>query len=108
MALLARSARNKNRKSLFVVFFFVWFVGSLITDAVATNKQGRTGSLSGGWQTMNRPPVSGGGGQQCQSAPANKDVEGLNAANQGKLAVGDFSSGYLPCIVSAYLNLIEM
>lgn len=36
-----------------------------------------------------------------------KDVDGLSAINQGKLAVGDLVTGFLPCTASGVLELIN-
>ncbi|EFX72364.1 hypothetical protein DAPPUDRAFT_326336 [Daphnia pulex] len=37
----------------------------------------------------------------------NKDVDGLNTINQGKLAVGDLASGFLPCTPNGCMELIR-
>jgi methylenetetrahydrofolate dehydrogenase (NADP+)/methenyltetrahydrofolate cyclohydrolase/formyltetrahydrofolate synthetase len=37
----------------------------------------------------------------------NKDVDGLNTINQGKLAVGDLASGFLPCAPNGCIELIR-
>jgi len=37
----------------------------------------------------------------------NKDVDGLNTGNQGKLAVGDLLSGFLPCTPNGCMELIK-
>ena len=36
-----------------------------------------------------------------------KDVDGLNTKNQGKVAVGDLATGFLPCTPSGCLELIK-
>ncbi len=36
-----------------------------------------------------------------------KDVDGLNTINQGKLAVGDLVSGFLPCTPNGCMELIK-
>ena len=36
-----------------------------------------------------------------------KDVDGLNTINQGKLAVGDLVSGFLPCTPNGCVELIK-
>ena len=36
-----------------------------------------------------------------------KDVDGLNTINQGKLAVGDLVSGFLPCTPNGCVDLIK-
>jgi len=36
-----------------------------------------------------------------------KDVDGLNTGNQGKLAVGDLLSGFLPCTPNGCMELIK-
>jgi 5,10-methylene-tetrahydrofolate dehydrogenase/methenyl tetrahydrofolate cyclohydrolase len=42
------------------------------------------------------------------SVATSKDVEGLNTENQGKLSLQDWSSGYLPSIALACLELIKL
>uniref|UniRef100_A0A0N8EMW6 C-1-tetrahydrofolate synthase, cytoplasmic n=3 Tax=Daphnia magna TaxID=35525 RepID=A0A0N8EMW6_9CRUS len=37
----------------------------------------------------------------------NKDVDGLNSRNQGKVAVGDLATGFLPCTPSGCLELVK-
>ncbi len=37
----------------------------------------------------------------------NKDVDGLNTINQGKVAVGDLSTGFLPCTPNGCVELIK-
>jgi methylenetetrahydrofolate dehydrogenase (NADP+) / methenyltetrahydrofolate cyclohydrolase / formyltetrahydrofolate synthetase len=41
------------------------------------------------------------------SVATSKDVDGLNTENQGKVAVGDLSSGFLPCTPFGCLELIR-
>jgi len=36
-----------------------------------------------------------------------KDVDGLNTINEGKLAIGDLSSGFVPCTPAGCLHLIK-
>ncbi|KAK2710584.1 hypothetical protein QYM36_011938 [Artemia franciscana] len=36
-----------------------------------------------------------------------KDVDGLNSVNQGRLAVGDLTSGFIPCTPAGCLELIK-
>ncbi|EFX76603.1 hypothetical protein DAPPUDRAFT_198836 [Daphnia pulex] len=41
------------------------------------------------------------------SVNPSKDVDGLNTINQGKLAVGDLASGFLPCTPNGCMELIK-
>jgi methylenetetrahydrofolate dehydrogenase (NADP+)/methenyltetrahydrofolate cyclohydrolase/formyltetrahydrofolate synthetase len=41
------------------------------------------------------------------SVNPSKDVDGLNTINQGKLAVGDLTSGFLPCTPNGCMELIK-
>lgn len=43
----------------------------------------------------------------ADSVLPSKDVDGLNTKNQGKVAVGDLSTGFLPCTPSGCLELIK-
>ena len=41
------------------------------------------------------------------SVVPSKDVDGLNTINQGKVAVGDLTSGFLPCTPNGCIELIK-
>lgn len=41
------------------------------------------------------------------SVSPNKDVDGLNTVNQGKVAVGDLITGFLPCTPNGCMELIK-
>lgn len=41
------------------------------------------------------------------SVSPQKDVDGLHTINQGKVAVGDIVSGFLPCTPNGCLELIK-
>jgi len=41
------------------------------------------------------------------SVSSSKDVDGLNTENQGMLAVGDLTSGFLPCTPNGCMELIK-
>ncbi|KAJ9575956.1 hypothetical protein L9F63_007183 [Diploptera punctata] len=41
------------------------------------------------------------------SVSPDKDVDGLNTVNQGRLAVGDLESGFLPCTPNGCMKLIK-
>ena len=38
---------------------------------------------------------------------SDKDVDGLSTVNEGKVATGDLSSGFLPCTPAGCLELIK-
>jgi len=41
------------------------------------------------------------------SVSPSKDVDGLNTESQGKVAVGDLTSGFLPCTPNGCMELIK-
>lgn len=41
------------------------------------------------------------------SVSSSKDVDGLHTVNQGKLAVGDLTTGFIPCTPNGCLELIK-
>lgn len=43
----------------------------------------------------------------ADSVCPSKDVDGLNTVNQGKVAVGDLTSGFVPCTPSGCIELIK-
>lgn len=41
------------------------------------------------------------------SVSPSKDVDGLNTINQGKVAVGDLTTGFIPCTPNGCIELIK-